>query len=347
MYSSAQSAPTFTYTVNLIGTARVRITSTPAGIDCPGVCSYTWPADASQIFTITVTPGPGVLTSLNCTPTDPRIAGKQIICPQGSFKPNTIYAWPQSCELPGGKIANCGPFVTFNEAEGLYAMGTGKYADAMAAFSKTAALGSAVSQNAIGLLYLQGEGVPANYAKALSWFQKAAAQGNSAGALNIALMYLAGWGVPQDQTQALAWLRRAGYSTFPDTSLTRAAQAQAALANTPQPAPAPQQTASSGSSQPAAGTIVPSVGSCVTTYNRGGGVAVHNSCSQLIQLTVWANDGGYFSAGVGPNEDIPTLFLPTENLKFFACPANSWIQESSTNPTVTYNTQNYECKSLN
>jgi hypothetical protein len=47
---SAQTLPlaptTITYTIQFAGNGSARVTSTPKGLDCPGVCTYTWPAVA-------------------------------------------------------------------------------------------------------------------------------------------------------------------------------------------------------------------------------------------------------------------------------------------------------------
>ena len=60
----------------------------------------------------------------------------------------------------------------------------------------------------LGLMYVEGLGVPQDYAQALAWFRKAADQGNATAQYNIGAMYNEGRGVPQDFTQAAAWFRK-------------------------------------------------------------------------------------------------------------------------------------------
>lgn len=52
------------------------------------------------------------------------------------------------------------------------------YPAAMAAFQKAAETGHANAQFNLGLMYLNGEGVPVNYAQARNWLSKSAEQEN-------------------------------------------------------------------------------------------------------------------------------------------------------------------------
>jgi hypothetical protein len=235
------------------------------------------------------------------------------------------------------KAANLGSAHSENQVGLAYMTGYGTTRNVKLGMSwirKAAAQGDPHSEFTLGLNYLNGSGTtPPDYATAMLWFQKAAAQGEPVAETNLGDMYAKGEGVAKDPVQARFWYLKA------------AAQGQGPLRNAPgQPAPAPQQA---GPQPAAADVMVPSLGSCVTTHMWGPSVVPHNSCNQLIELTVWADDGGYFASGVGPNEDeLIVLFSPKENLRFFACPANSAIQDSNTGLAVTYNTQNYECKSF-
>ncbi len=62
-----------------------------------------------------------------------------------------------------------------------------------------------VAQLYLGLMYRNGQGVPANNAKALKWHLRAANQGNPNSQFAVGLMYADGLGVPQDNVQAYKW----------------------------------------------------------------------------------------------------------------------------------------------
>ncbi len=66
----ASAAKTFSYSISFAGSGSAHITSSPVGIDCPGVCSFTWNADPSQQLLLTVTNAPGVTSSIpSCSET--------------------------------------------------------------------------------------------------------------------------------------------------------------------------------------------------------------------------------------------------------------------------------------
>ena len=69
--------------------------------------------------------------------------------------------------------------------------------------------GNASAQNALGVMYHEGEGVPQNYAEAVKWFGRAAKQGDAEAQFNLGLMYGKGKGVTQDDEAAARWIRRA------------------------------------------------------------------------------------------------------------------------------------------
>jgi TPR repeat protein len=78
-----------------------------------------------------------------------------------------------------------------------------------------AAKGDAAAENAIGLLYAQGdekEGVPHDEKEAARWFTKAAEHGNIVAQSKLGSLYWSGRGVPQDFNKAYFWtvLARAG-----------------------------------------------------------------------------------------------------------------------------------------
>jgi len=77
--------------------------------------------------------------------------------------------------------------------------------EAVRNFQLSAAAGSALGQNNLGGLYRDGNGVPRDFAKAVRWFAASASQGNSAGMYNLGLMYELGQGVKADPIEAAMW----------------------------------------------------------------------------------------------------------------------------------------------
>lgn len=95
--------------------------------------------------------------------------------------------------------------------------------EAIEAYRKKAALGDAIAQTNLGVMYSNGHGSIKSYAEimktysknlstlqdlseALRWFQRAAAQGNSIAQLNIGLMYQKGLGVIQNDSESRKWM---------------------------------------------------------------------------------------------------------------------------------------------
>jgi TPR repeat protein len=74
---------------------------------------------------------------------------------------------------------------------------------------KLAEAGDASAQNALGLLYYEGRGVPRNYGQAKEWFEKGAEQGHAGAQVNLGTLYLHGDGAPQSTQTALVWFGRA------------------------------------------------------------------------------------------------------------------------------------------
>ena len=81
----------------------------------------------------------------------------------------------------------------------------GDYARALAAWRPLAIEGNAEAQNNLGLLYLDGKGVPANLGEAVRYFQLSAAAGSALGQNNLGGLYRDGRGVPQDFARAARW----------------------------------------------------------------------------------------------------------------------------------------------
>ena len=83
------------------------------------------------------------------------------------------------------------------------------YAGALAVWLPLATDGHAKSQNGMGVLYYNGQGVPKNFARAAQWFQRAAVQGLGRAQNNLGEMYRDGEGVSQSDAKAVEWLRKA------------------------------------------------------------------------------------------------------------------------------------------
>ena len=66
--------------------------------------------------------------------------------------------------------------------------------------------GDAPSQFNLGLLYVDGHGVPQDYAEAAKWFERAAQQDYVKAQLNLGALYGSGKGVKRDYVQAYKWL---------------------------------------------------------------------------------------------------------------------------------------------
>jgi TPR repeat protein len=77
--------------------------------------------------------------------------------------------------------------------------------EAIRYLSLSAAAGSSLGQNNLGGLYRDGKGVPRDFVKASQWFGASAAQGNSAGMYNLGLMYEMGQGVKPEPFHAYMW----------------------------------------------------------------------------------------------------------------------------------------------
>ncbi|MBA4369259.1 MAG: hypothetical protein C0403_16655, partial [Desulfobacterium sp.] len=57
----------------------------------------------------------------------------------------------------------------------------------------------------LGVMYLNGDGVPQNYQEAIKWFLKAAEQGHDNAQYNLGIVYEKGKGVPQNMIEAYVW----------------------------------------------------------------------------------------------------------------------------------------------
>jgi TPR repeat protein len=70
---------------------------------------------------------------------------------------------------------------------------------------KSGEQGYAVAQDRLSSLYEKGKGVPKDLPEAAEWARRAAEQGDTAGAATLAMDYYKGKGVPKDDVQAIKW----------------------------------------------------------------------------------------------------------------------------------------------
>ncbi len=89
--------------------------------------------------------------------------------------------------------------------EGAIAYIAGNYETAVREFRPLADQGDTNAQFMLGLMYVEGRGVPQDYAEALKWYRLAAAQGDAVAQLNLGVMYDNGRGAPQDYAEAVRW----------------------------------------------------------------------------------------------------------------------------------------------
>lgn len=102
-------------------------------------------------------------------------------------------------------------FLTFAAAAsdfqtGLNAYQKKDYAAAVKEWRPLAEKGDAPSQFNLGLMYVDGLGVPQDFNQALTWFERSAQQDYAKAQLNLGAMYAGGKGVKRDYIQAYKWL---------------------------------------------------------------------------------------------------------------------------------------------
>src|SRR5580692_5464104 len=89
---------------------------------------------------------------------------------------------------------------------GVDAYQKGDYVGAAKEWRPLAEQGDPVAQYNLGLLYLDGHGVPQSPAEAANWFRRAAEQDYTGAQHNLGAMYGSGQGVKRDLVQAYKWL---------------------------------------------------------------------------------------------------------------------------------------------
>jgi TPR repeat protein len=91
--------------------------------------------------------------------------------------------------------------------EGLKFFQSGNHAQAALVWQQSAEAGVPASQRNLGLLYLNGLGVPKNPTEAARWFKAAADQSFAPAAANMANLYLRGIGIATDRRKAAEYMR--------------------------------------------------------------------------------------------------------------------------------------------
>ena len=99
----------------------------------------------------------------------------------------------------------CAAFAA-NFAAGLSAYQKGDFATAAKEWRPLAEQGDREAQFNLGLLYIDGQGVPQDPAEGAAWFQKSADQDFTKAQLNLGALYGSGKGVKRDYVQAYKWL---------------------------------------------------------------------------------------------------------------------------------------------
>ena len=89
--------------------------------------------------------------------------------------------------------------------KGLTAAQNGDWATALKEWKPLAGQGDADAQYNLGLMYLNGWGVPQDDKEAVYWYKLAAEQGDAKALYNLGVMYEVGEGVPQDDKEAVRW----------------------------------------------------------------------------------------------------------------------------------------------
>jgi TPR repeat protein len=89
---------------------------------------------------------------------------------------------------------------------GVDAYQKGDYVGAAKEWRPLAEAGEATAQYNLGLLYLDGHGVPQSTMEAANWFRRAAEQDYTEAQHNLGAMYGSGQGVKRDYVQAYKWL---------------------------------------------------------------------------------------------------------------------------------------------
>jgi hypothetical protein len=114
----------------------------------------------------------------------------------------------------GDPVAQNGLGVMYYTGEAVSKTSSGQVLDndpelAAGWFFRSAEQGYADAQFNLGLMYINGEGVPQDIPHAVELFQKAAEQGHVDAQNNLGAMYFTGEGVTRDEKKAIEWFEKA------------------------------------------------------------------------------------------------------------------------------------------
>jgi hypothetical protein len=118
----------------------------------------------------------------------------------GSASPQTTFR-PNVPEPPSESSGESSPF-----QRGLNGYQRRDYGAAVKEWRPLAERGDPASQFNLGLMCVDGLGVPQDYSQAVIWFERSAQQDYAKAQLNLGAMYGAGRGVKRDYIQAYKWL---------------------------------------------------------------------------------------------------------------------------------------------
>lgn len=93
-------------------------------------------------------------------------------------------------------------------AQGLSYYDEGDYAQAFKTLDQLARDANPLAQQALGVMYENGQGVRQDNAQALYWYRKAALQNNASAQYLLSLMIERGMGTEKNQNEALLWMHR-------------------------------------------------------------------------------------------------------------------------------------------
>jgi TPR repeat protein len=128
---------------------------------------------------------------------------------------------------------------------GVSAYERGDYPAALVEFRPLAEQGYRLAQYTLGVMYVQGQGVPQDYHAAVKWFGRAAGQGVPQAQFELGKLYQRGLGVPQNFVMAHAWMNLATAGADPEDAAYYARERDAlAVAMTPEQLATAQRVAS-------------------------------------------------------------------------------------------------------
>ena len=142
----------------------------------------------------------GFLNLVEADSTDSRNSGN--LRHRGSAMPNRLLSLTIGLLLlPAAALADF--------AAGMSAYQLGDFEAAVAEWRPLAEQGDANSQEMIGFMYLQGQGVPRGDSLAVQWYRRAAEQGHAGAQNSLGTLYENGRGTLKDYATAADWYRRA------------------------------------------------------------------------------------------------------------------------------------------